>query len=320
MLLKPKELIKENLILRQQDIKKFNSNSWEKYFIACPCCNNTSAIEIFIKDEFTFCSCIECSTVYVNPRPSLKRLLDFYSDASFLKHWSDKIFPSTEEVRKKIIAYPMLERILRWTLNPDLLVDIGAGCGIFCSVVKERLKTEVIAIDSSDFFIKDLNQKGIRLIKKSIEDISEDDVSDVDIVTAFEIIEHLFDPKVLLQKSHKMLKQNGLLVMSTVNIKGFDLSVLGPLSENIVAPIHLNYFHPESMKKFLELNGFSILELSTPGKMDTEIVREKIKIGINLSSFFIDLLNNSSISANFQKFISENNLSSHMVVVARKNG
>ena len=93
------------------------------------------------------------------------------------------------------------------------------------------------------------------------------------------MIEHLFWPKDFLIVCNKILIRGGLLILTTPNIKGFDLMVLNKLSDNVGGPNHLNYFHAKSLKRLLKNSGFEMIELLTPGKLDAELVRKKILSG-----------------------------------------
>ena len=99
---------------------------------------------------------------------------------------------------------------------------------------------------------------------------------------------------------------------------------LGELSNNIKGPNHLNYFHPGSISLLLEGCGFEVVEVLTPGKLDAELVRKKIlqdDPGIFLNRPFIRhiLVDKwKSVGNSFQHFLADNNLSSHLWVVAKK--
>ena len=60
-----------------------------------------------------------------------------------------------------------------------------------------------------------------------------------------------------------MLLKNGLLIITCPNIKGFDITVLGALSD-IIDHEHLNYFNPQSISCLLKDCGFEVLEILTP--------------------------------------------------------
>jgi hypothetical protein len=153
--------------------------------------------------------------------------------------------------------------------------------------------------------------------------IEKVDLSRVDVITCFELIEHLYAPEDLLVRCHQLLGEDGLLVLTLPNIKGFDLLVLGHLSDNILAPQHLNYFHPKSISFLLRRLNFEVLELSTPGQLDAELVRKKILAGdfdSSNSPFLQHILVDrwEDIGSAFQEFLAGNGLSSHLWAVARK--
>ena len=74
-----------------------------------------------------------------------------------------------------------------------------------------------------------------------------------------------------------------------------------------------------TIKTLLKRNKYKIIDISTPGQLDVDIVKEKISeknIKIKLDYFYEKILNDSELSKNFQNFLSDNSLSSNMWVVA----
>jgi SAM-dependent methyltransferase len=187
------------------------------------------------------------------------------------------------------------------------LVDLGSGAGIFCEAARERLSVEVLGVDPT----AEGSDGTVRSAAEDLEGLS------ANVITLFELIEHVHSPADLLGACHRILVPDGLLLVSTVNVKGFDLAVLGPISDNVVAPIHINYFTPGSLERLLGDNGFDILELTTPGSLDVFNVVEKRR-QVQLGGFLDDLVDNHADE--FQAFLADNLLSSHMVVIARKRG
>jgi len=141
-----------------------------------------------------------------------------------------------------------------------------------------------------------------------------------DIVVSFEVIEHIFEPEIFLQKINSFLNLNGLLFLSCPNGKGFDIEVLKEKSQAIDSE-HVNLFNPYSISLLLQKVGFKVLNVSTPGRLDAEIVREvALKGEYSLDDFLANILitNWKKYGWSFQKFLAENNLSSHMWTVAKK--
>ena len=73
----------------------------------------------------------------------------------------------------------------------------------------------------------------------------------------------------------------------------------------------------------MEASGFVDIQVITPGILDVDIIKKEVQNGFNLSvhNEWLDYLYQESdeVLENFQKFLSGNKLSSHMLAVARKS-
>lgn len=86
---------------------------------------------------------------------------------------------------------------------------------------------------------------------------------------------------------------------------------------------HVNYFHPGSMSSLLEANRFEMVELTTPGQLDADLVRKRALSGeLDLAgnAFLREVLLErwADLGDPFQSFLASNRLSSHMWAVARR--
>ena len=111
-------------------------------------------------------------------------------------------------------------------------------------------------------------------------------------------------------------------MLTCPNIQGFDLMTLGA-SASAVDHEHLNYFNPQSLSRLVGSCGLKVLETLTPGRLDAELVRNKILSGEfdvsnqpALKHILVDEWD--KIGKSFQDFLAENNFSSHLWVVAKK--
>lgn len=322
--LRPEELAAENLRLERNDAEALFAEADTFVSINCPACDSSSRQPAFTKYSYSFVKCDRCSTVYVNPRPSPEMLARFYS-GSAARHWSQVMFPASEAARRSQVFAPRLERVIelceRHGTSVEMLIDVGAGNGTFCDVAIESGKFgRVMAVEPSAEAAEVCRSKGIPVLESLIENAG---IGDASIVTCFELIEHLFSPLDVLKQCYAALAENGLLVITTPNMEGFDLALMGPVSDNVTAPSHINYFNPRSIGTLLDRAGFELLEISTPGKLDAEIVRKSALAGeIDISSdpllraVLIDQW--EELGASFQRFLSKNKLSSHMWAVAIK--
>ncbi len=150
------------------------------------------------------------------------------------------------------------------------LLDIGCFNGFF---VRKLLNSGYDAI-GIDFNNKALNfgksNYGLedRISNKTLKQLLSEG-SQFDVVTMFEVIEHLEDFPLVLSDAHKLLKPGGLLILSTPNSRMFwrpDLDF---------PPHHLSRFTPKSLASCVVRLGFTPL-LSLEQTSTFDLIRNYI--------------------------------------------
>lgn len=137
----------------------------------------------------------------------------------------------------------------------------------------------------------------------------------------FESLDRVDEPADLVEKVSARMEQGGLLFVTGLVASGFDLAVLGLRNLYLYPPDRANCFSLEGLKKLLEDRGFSLLEVSTPGVLDVQIVREHLRLEpkLELPAFERGLLAaTEEAQSAFQSFLQEWGLSSFARIVARK--
>jgi len=324
--IRPDNLRSGQIVALQRDVARMISRQSEFVWVSCPACGADEHKQRWEKYNLSYVECDHCNTVYVNPRPSPKLLEWFYKDSENYRYFVDKIFPVSEAVRRKNIVRPRLDRIVdiceRYSIQRDVMVEIGSGFGTFCEeVMISKAFEEVIAVEPTPELASACRARGINVIDKPVEqmDLSKNFAN---VVASFEVIEHLFDPASFISACAQTMQVGGLLVLTCPNLYGFEISVLGSHSDAVDVE-HLNYFHPESLSALVRRQGLEVLEIMTPGLLDVDLVRKKIgskEFKLSTDNFIHRLVCNDdeAILRNFQQFLSSNNLSSHMWLVARK--
>lgn len=290
--------------------------------VRCPACASRSSRPEFRKNGFTYASCRACGTLFVNPRPAFKVLDKFYAQSPSTSFWVNKFFKPVAEARREKIFRPRAKYISRFLKRKrgNVVGDIGAGFGLFLEELRDiRPGNRYIGIEPSVEMAGICSDKGLEVEAKCLEDI-KDGGREFDLLTAFELIEHLFDPRLFLKKVYRLLKPGGYLYMTTLNGNGFDILLLWDKSKSVTPPHHLNFFTVSSIKRLLEDTGFSVEDVSTPGKLDWDIVEGRINKGFDAGRFwrFVSEKSPQECKEGLQEWISANNLSSHMRIVARK--
>lgn len=319
--------VHNNILLQREkcgvDFYLKNSESFVE--IACPCCLKNSGDIVFYKYGYTHKKCKECDTLYVSPRPTQEMLFEYYSSYESPNSWNELLI-STNNERKYLQHIPRVEKlesIINQSVNEKkVFVDLGAGNGNFAKAVQEaNIFEEVIASDIADGCIEACKKQGLKTKKCTVTDFEE---TSIDCITFNDLIEHVFNPFEFLSACYSKLKENGILMLSTPNGEGFDFKILKDKTENIVPPEHIQYLNPKSMEIILKKIGFEVLDISTPGILDVEIIKRQIKeknLDLSNNDFlsFIYNLEDDSVEKNFQEFLQKSKLSSHMLVFARKN-
>jgi len=303
-----------------RDLGWLLARSGEFVAVGCPACGGSSEKVFCFKNGLRYLEC-GCETVYMSPRPSEKLLSEYYRRSENYAYWNDVVFPASESVRREKIFKPRVDRVLgiveKYGVDPWVLAEVGAGFGTFCEEMKSRgVFKRVWAIEPTPDLAATCRGKGLDVLEATVEG---SDIQKADVVVSFEVIEHLFDPRRFVQACFRGLRRGGVLVLTCPNIKGFETAVLGALSSTIDCE-HLNYFHPASLSALLEREGFDILESSTPGELDTDLVRKKLESGEVSDPFLTEILVKKwgQMGESFQRYLSDNGMSSNMWIVARK--
>lgn len=325
--IRPKKLMAKQAVAVAIDIGRLLINANEFVQVDCPACDSSSYRKKYGKYSLTFVECTNCGTIFTNPRPTEEILSHFYKHSLNYAYWNEYIFPASEETRRKKIFVPRVDKTLmfcqKYNIETNSLLEIGAGFGTYCLEAKSRnVFKRIVAVEPTPNLAETCRKKGLEVIEDMIENINFSEDEKFDVLVSFEVIEHVFSPKDFVLNCGRFLKKNGLLILTCPNGRGFDFLVLGEKC-NSLDHEHLNYFNPKSLGLLLEKCGFEVLESLTPGKLDADLVRNKIIEGefdVSQQPFLKRVLIDEwdNLGEKFQQFLADNGLSSNMWIVARK--
>ncbi len=288
--------------------------------IACPACESIDDSAEIHKHGFTYVRCPRCETLYVNPRPSIADLQKFYSKSESTTFWVNEFFKPKAENRRVLMFRPRAEAIAHRfpQLATGKVGEIGAGFGIFLEELQKLWPNcRCVAIEPSHEMAQICAAKDLPVIETMFEDLAATE-NDFDLITTFELVEHLQNPFEFFSKARSCLRLGGALFFTTLSGFGLDIQVLGKDSKSVSPPHHLNFFNPKSIELLLKRCGFEHVETSTPGRLDWSIIENSIQEGSDPGPFWLRFARHAETQAKeeLQEWLSSNGWSSHMQVIA----
>lgn len=322
----PPDVLPDQEAAFRRDVDRLRSRRHEFQAVPCPACGTDRAAPAIEKWGFTWRRCDGCGTRYMSPRPSEAVMADYYRDSDNYRIWAEQIFPASEDARREKIHRPWLERIVglatRHGVPTGTLVEVGPGFGTFSSLASTSGAFDrVVAVEPTPQLAEACRARGVEVVEQRVEEAA-DTLPRPDIVVAFEVVEHLFDPAAFVRACAEAMDSGALLVLSCPNGEGFDIATLGPASL-AVDPEHVNLFSPGALTGLVEECGFEPVWFGTPGRLDAEFVRDAAlrgEVSLDDQPFLRRVLIDEwdRLGEPFQRFLADQGLSSHMWMAARR--
>ena len=201
--------------------------------------------------------CRNCRLVYLNPRPTLDEIEAIYP-AEYSPH--RVVRRRANPLRRLDIAYGMAKRarfVERYLPEKGRALDVGCATGEFLLELGRRA-WQVVGVEISQAAAQTAIEAGLDVRVGTLEQ-SGLEASSYDLVTLWDVIEHLHDPVGALGEIRRLLKPAGLLVMSTPDLSALDARLFGDYWAGLDIPRHLCLFDPVMMSRLLEQGGFELV-------------------------------------------------------------
>src|ERR1700728_3723131 len=85
-----------------------------------------------------------------------------------------------------------------------------------------------------------------------------------DVITCFDVLEHVYSPRQFLAKSLEWLKPGGIFYAMMPNIDSWEARLFGPYWFGLELPRHLTHFSPRSLRYLMTELGFEEVMVQTP--------------------------------------------------------
>jgi glycosyltransferase involved in cell wall biosynthesis/2-polyprenyl-3-methyl-5-hydroxy-6-metoxy-1,4-benzoquinol methylase len=138
------------------------------------------------------------------------------------------------------------------------LLEIGANMGLFLSVASSA-GWKARGIEPSRWAVEEgVRRFGVDLTQGTIEGMTDQGKS-ADVLVMLDVLEHLVDPLEGLRSLRNVIEDEGLLVLSTVNLAGLHARARRERWPWFIRS-HLHYFGPETLQAMLARAGFRMVE------------------------------------------------------------
>ncbi len=140
-------------------------------------------------------------------------------------------------------------------MRPDgnkRLLDVGCGVGRFCLAARSK-GWDVIGIDTSEKAVKAARElAGLPVFQGSVDDMLKEGKR-FDVVTAFEVLEHLGDPVTFLGKLRSLIIPGGHLFCTVPNADCD--AIMNSVNPAWLPPVHILFFNRSALKNTGDLAG-----------------------------------------------------------------
>lgn len=200
--------------------------------------------------------CQKCGLVYLNPRLKPEQIIDAYADgedSSFISQDPMRVRTFTGAIKHLASAYsiPLSKK--------TKILDIGCAGGAFLQAAKS-LGLTTVGIEPNRWLSNYARTKHKLDVRAGILADHKFDDSSFDLVTLWDVIEHVPDPNDELARIHKILKTDGLLVINYPEYSSLPARILGRKWPFWLS-VHLTYYTPETIREQLTKSGFEVLSI-----------------------------------------------------------
>ena len=225
------------------------------FFNNCPICNSSNINYLKGFEKLYLMECKKCSFVFDKRIPSETELNEHYKVYAYtnLKPISEQTIKSYNKLLDYFEQYRGLGNIL----------DLGCGQGDFLAEAKKR-NWNVYGVEYSESAVKLCEARGIEMYQGSLTKDIFDGIQ-FDVVTSFEVIEHINNPNDFMSVANHKLKDKGLFYCTTPNFNALLRYFEKDEFKMIVYPEHISFYTKKSIRYLGNMHHLKPIKITTTG-------------------------------------------------------
>ena len=254
--------------------------NWVK--VSCPVCGSDDHNPAFIKSGFSYVECNHCKTLYAQTRPSAEELKWWYTASGSTGFWKKKLLPLSAVSRDAKIIEPranwILDGLSEYLSNTPLDHIKYTDISFFGKALVEKIAGYATGMHLLAAGLTEADQtytsQNIQCQPlQAIDAFSSLPKSDV--IIAIDVLERIPAINTFLEKMEAVVMPGGLVFATCPVSSGFEIQSLWDKSPSVIPPDKLNLPSVKGLIDLFSASGkWKILELSTPGMFDVEVVKQ----------------------------------------------
>lgn len=236
--------------------------------VPCPLCGSTHSKVLYtphvhvddpallygatsgIQGAQTIVQCLDCPMIYENPRFPEAAIIAGYSSSDDAAHDSQHAIRTLSFVKA-------LRSLSKFIPEPGAKVlDIGTAGGAFLEAA-EQFGFQSYGLEPSRYLVNSGKARGLNIQQGTIEH-NNFKPDTFDMITFWDVLEHLAEPKRALQLARPLLKKNGLLLINYPDIGTWQAKLAGSKFWWLMS-VHLAYFNRASISEICKRSGYEIV-------------------------------------------------------------
>ncbi len=202
----------------------------------------------------TIVKCENCGMVYMNP------LLNPIITEKLYKESKYNYGAEEENLKKSYGNY--LKLALKYLKKPKRLLDIGTGNGFFLEEAIVQEYRDVWGIEPSHHAVISAKPHLKKIIIEEILKPEQFSEGYFDVITLFQVLDHIENPEEVIKICKKFLKTGGVLICISHNVNSLSAKIMGERSP-IFDIEHTHLFSKKTISNLLTKNKFKILEIGS---------------------------------------------------------
>ena len=208
--------------------------------------------------------CRQCGLIYQNPRPVLQVMARYYP-AEYDLYAPEPDGAKTSWLLRQAYRYGMEKRRRFVTAHKRAgrLLDVGCATGLFLRTMQSLPGWEVYGVEISPHAAGIARGTYHLNVTEGTLESSHYSEDFFDVVTMWDVFEHLHDPAQSLKEIFRILRPDGILVLRVPNGGGWDARLFRSYWAGLEPPRHLYVFTSQTLQAVLERNRFEVIRRTT---------------------------------------------------------